>query len=132
MGESSVTDLRKRGADGTLQARVFLLLRDVGSFRTVEIARRMDCTRHAALTASNHLLRRGYAKRHGTARHPYYAAIGVRPPEDRRGKPAGSRNFTPAIAYAGTVARWARYYGPQWRPPLRGIPLEQHWPSHAR
>lgn len=113
-----MTDLRKRGPEGTLQARVFRLLQGA-SLTAAELSRLTGADREACRKACHYMGRRGLVVGHRIApRLVLYAArIGAHCPRDRRGKQKGSRNHRGDPAWASWLRMMRKKHGPAWRPP---------------
>lgn len=131
-----MTDLRKRGSGGTLQARVWRALRNASQCAAM-LAEQLGVDEETCRKACYYLRKRGAIEQRLIAgidilgrRRPrvLYAAIG-RLPTDRRGKPAGCRNHRGAIAYASWVRMMHGKHGGMWLPPARATAIERHWPS---
>lgn len=133
-------DHRRRGPDGTLQRRIFLLLRDHASMTAPEIAKALGADEQSTRRACCYLRHRKpkpFLSAHhvmlptaaGLRRFVLFAAACEREPKDRRGKSARSRNHRGAVAFANWTVMMTRRYGPHWRPKVRpGIALEEVWP----
>lgn len=120
-----MTDLRKRGPDGTLQRRVFIALQSASmSPRVLSDALGVD--EDAARKACYYLAQRGLVTKHAIAhRLVIYAAVaGKHPPSDRRGKPAGCRNHRGAVAWAKWLLMMHAKHGPTWRPKTNAHALD--------
>lgn len=120
-----MTDLRKRGPEGTLQRRVFLILRETSSAAD-RLATLTGTEREIARKAADYLVQRGLATKHILApRLVIYAAVPRKhPPEDRRGKPAACRNHRGQAAFAKWLLMMRAKHGPRWRPKAKSHPLE--------
>lgn len=125
-------DHRRRSPDGTLQRRIFVALRAVGSLDAAHLADITGAGIHSVRKACAYLVERGKIRRHrlvipSRGRRTLFQAIGTRAPSDRRGKPAACRNNRGARAYAKWVVMMQRKF-PWWRPPVRaGTTLEECW-----
>lgn len=123
-------DLRKRPPAGTLQRRVFLLLRDHASMSPLRIADRIGCSVDSARKACRYLELRGLLVKHRIAYRItlYHAIPGKHVPDDRRGKPPACRNHRGRVAYGTWLRMMHKKHGAAWRPPvLDPTPLAQVW-----
>jgi hypothetical protein len=100
-------DLRKRGPRGTVQHRAFLLLQRSHSANAGMVAAKLGTATEVARRAMLYLIERGHVRAHkyGPRRVIYAAVLGAKPPEDMRGKPAGSRNHRGEVARANILRR---------------------------
>ena len=129
---------RARHPDGTLQARIFRLLRDVGSMNAAEITERLNGDAETCRRACYYLRDRRFIAGHkllmnGKRGAPYtvlYYAVRRSEPEDLRGKRKGSHgNVKGRVAYAGWIRMMSIKHGRTWRPKVRGATaLEEAWP----
>lgn len=122
----------KRGASGTRQREVFLLLRDVGSMSLSMIAERIGCSIESARKACRYLRERGFVEHRrmagATGGRTLCAAVKRGPPEDRRGKTGKAAKVR--LAYPKWIMMMANRHGKHWRPPTRpGTALEAAWPT---
>ena len=120
-----MSDLRKRGPEGTLQRRIFLALQSA-SMSPLLISETLGAQYGSCRKACHYLVARGTLTRHAiNARIVIYAAArGKHPPKDRRGVPAACRNHRGAVAWASWLRMMHVKHGPAWRPPARTHPLD--------
>lgn len=122
----------KRGPEGTLQRRVFVLLKTVSGCAAL-LADMMDENRMSVHRALAYLWERGHV-----IKHPFYinrrvavlfsAVPGKMPPSDRRGVSKNSRNCRGAKAFARWLVMMRKKHGPTWVYRPKGQ-LETLWTS---
>lgn len=105
-----------RGPDGTLQHRVWRTMKRLGPATAQTIADDLGLDREGVRKAVYYLILRGAAsKERRGARAMFYAALGYRPPQDRRGKAPGSRNRAKNLGRVWALMM-AKKHGENWRP----------------
>lgn len=120
-----MSDLRKRGADGTLQRRIFIALQSA-SMSPLLLSETLGAQYGSCRKGCSYLVQRGVVARHAiTARLVIYAAVrGKHPPKDRRGLQAACRNHRGSIAWASWLRMMRAKHGQAWRPKVRAHPLD--------